>query len=265
MSTCFRRIIVVLSLLSAGIAGCTQDTGRAPRLMLFAAASLNDVMTELGTRFEREQAIHVEYNFAGSNVLAQQLMAAPVADVFISANKGWMQRLKQAGRIVPESRKVVASNRLVVIVNHASTLKAKPRELFCMPAFEHLSMGNPEAVPAGIYAREWLQELPCDRGSAWEAVVDRVAPAPNVRAALGLVEAERDIPGIVYATDAAMSDKVRVIHEVIGEQTPYIAYYAAIVNNGSDHDSARQFLEFLAGEQAGEIFRRYGFRNPQEM
>jgi molybdate transport system substrate-binding protein len=234
--------------------------------MLFAAASLNEVVTELGTRFERERGIHVEYNFAGSNVLAQQLLAAPVADVFISANRGWMQRLEQAGRIVPESRKVVASNRLVVIVNHASTLKAEPRELFCIPAFEHLSMANSEAVPAGIYAREWLQKLPCDRGSAWEAVVDRVAPAPNVRAALGLVEAERDIPGIVYATDAAMSEKVRVIHEVTtGERAPYIAYYAAIVNNGSDHDSARQFLEFLAGEQAGEIFRRYGFRKPQEM
>ena len=213
---------IICALFLACVVGCTPDPGQQPQLMVFAAASLRDVMSEVATRFEQEHGIHVNYNFAGSNVLAQQLLATPRADLFISANKAWMRRLEQAGRVVPGSRQVVLGNRLVVIVNHASTLEGDPRELFCTPVFEYLSIGNPEAVPAGIYAREWLEKLPCDGGSAWSSVAGRIAPAPDVRAALGLVEAGRDIPGIVYATDAAMSDKVRVIHEVTGNDAPVI-------------------------------------------
>lgn len=138
-----------------------------------------------------------------------------------------------------------------------------PRELFCTPGFEYLSIGNPEAVPAGIYAREWLEKLPCDERSAWDAVAGRIAPAPDVRAALGLVEAGRDIPGIVYATDAAMSDKVRVIHEVTGNDAPVISYYAALVDNESSHGRAKRFLSFLSGKQAADVFHRYGFISTQ--
>ncbi len=259
------KTLCALLLMPGSLGGCTTDTDSTPQLMVFAAASLNEVMSEVGTRFEQEHGIHVNYNFAGSNVLAQQLIAAPKADCFISANKAWMRRLGQARRIVPGSRQAVLGNRLVVIVNHASTLEGAPRELFCEPGFEHLSIGNPEAVPAGIYAREWLETVSCNGASAWDAVTGRIAPAPNVRAALGLVEAGRDIPGIVYATDAAMSDKVRVIHEVTGEDAPVITYHAAIVNNESDHETARLFLDFLSGEQATEIYRRHGFISPQEM
>ena len=254
---------IICALFLACVVGCTPDPGQQPQLMVFAAASLRDVMSEVATRFEQEHGIHVNYNFAGSNVLAQQLLATPRADLFISANKAWMRRLEQAGRIVPGSRQVVLGNRLVVIVNHASTLGGNPRELFCTPGFEYLSIGNPEAVPAGVYAREWLEKLPCDGGSAWSSVAGRIAPAPDVRAALGLVEAGRDIPGIVYATDAAMSDKVRVIHEVTGNDAPVISYYAALVDNESSHDRAKGFIRFLSGEQASDVFRRYGFTSTQ--
>jgi molybdate transport system substrate-binding protein len=252
------------TLLLVCVAGCTSDSGQQPQLMVFAAASLRDVMSEVGARFEQEHGIHVNYNFAGSNVLAQQLLAAPKADLFLSANKAWMRRLGQAKRIVPGSRQVVLGNRLVVIVNHASTLEGNPRALFCTPGFDYLSIGNPEAVPAGIYAKDWLGKLSCDGASAWDAVAGRIAPAPNVRAALGLVEADRDIPGIVYATDAAMSDKVRVIHEVTGNDAPVISYHAALVDNESSHDRAKLFLRFLTSEQAAEVFRRYGFTKPED-
>ena len=260
----FRRLSkVICALCFAILAGCTPDPGQQPQLMVFAAASLRDVMSEVGTRFEQEHGIHVNYNFAGSNVLARQLLATPRADLFISANKAWMRRLEQAGRVAPGSHQVVLGNRLVVIVNRASTLEVNPRELFCTPGFEYLSIGNPEAVPAGIYAREWLEKLPCDERSAWDAVAGRIAPAPDVRAALGLVAAGRDIPGIVYATDAAMSDKVRVIHEVTGNDAPVISYYAALVDNESSHDRAKRFLSFLSGKQAADVFHRYGFISTQ--
>jgi molybdate transport system substrate-binding protein len=256
------KIFYVLLLL---LCSCTPDTGSAPQLMVFAAASLNDVMGEVGSRFEAEHGIHVNYNFAGSNVLAQQLIAAPKADLFISANKAWMRRLGQAKRIVPGSRQAVLGNRLVVVVNYASTLEGDPRELFCAPGFEHLSIGNPEAVPAGIYAREWLETVDCDGDSAWDTVAGLIAPAPNVRAALGLVEADRDILGIVYATDAAMSEKVRIIYEVTGKDAPLITYHAAMVNNESGHEQATLFLQFLSGEQAAEVYRRHGFTGPQDV
>lgn len=250
-------------LLLCCLLGCTPDSGQKPQIMVFAAASLHDVLLGVGSRFEQEHGIKVNYNFAGSNVLAQQLIAAPKADLFISANKAWMRRLGQAGRIVPGSRQVVLGNRLVVVVNQNSNLQGDPEELFCKPDFKHLSIGNPQAVPAGIYTRQWLEKLSCGNTTAWDAVADRITPAPNVRAALGLVEADRDIPGIVYATDAAMSDKVSVIYQVSGNNAPDIAYHAALVENKSSHEKTRLFLQFLSGEQAGEVFKSYGFSVPE--
>ena len=260
---------IICILLLSCVVGCTPDHDPAPQIMVFAAASLHDVMLEVGDRFEQEHSIQVNYNFAGSNVLAQQLIAVPRADLFLSANKAWMSRLEQAGRIVPGSSQVVLGNRLVVIVNQTSNLKGSPQELFCQPGFEHLSIGNPQAVPAGIYARQWLEKLSCHSTdnsadtTAWDAVVDRVAPAPNARAALGLVEANRDIPGIVYATDAAMSDKVTVIYQVGGNKRPDIAYFAALVENKSSHEWTKLFLQFLSGEQASQVFQSYGFSMPE--
>lgn len=253
----------ICALLLACVAGCTPDPDQPP-LMVFAAASLHDVISEVGTRFEQKHGIHVNFNFAGSNVLAQQILAAPKADIFISANKAWMQRLGQARRIVPGSRRAILGNSLVVIVNKASRFDGNYRELLCDHGFERLSIGKPDAVPAGIYVREWLQKLDCDGRSAWDAVAGRIAPAPNVRAALGLVEAGRDIPGIVYATDAVMSDKVRVIHEVSGPDAPAITYHAARVINEAGNDSAERFMQYLVGEQAAAIYRRHGFSRPQE-
>ena len=254
---------IICVLLLSCVFGCTPDSDQEPQLMVFAAASLHDVMLEVGSRFEQEHGIHVNYNFAGSNVLAQQLIATPKADLFVSANKAWMQRLGQARRIVPGSRQQVLGNRLVVIVNHAGTLRGSPQELFCKPDFEYLSIGNPQAVPAGIYARQWLEKLSCGSSSAWDAVADSIAPAPNVRVALGLVEADRDIPGIVYATDAAVSDKVRVIYEVSGNNAPDIAYHAALVENKSSHEQTKLFLQFLSSELAAEVFESYGFSIPE--
>ena len=256
---------IICVLLLSSVLGCSPGTDPAPQLMVFAAASLHDVMLEVGSHFEQQHGIHVNYNFAGSNVLARQLIATPRADLFLSANKSWMRRLGEAGRIVPGSSQLVLGNRLVVIVNQNSTLQGNPRQLFCEPDFEFLSIGNPQAVPAGIYARQWLQKLSCGSGSAtaWDTVVDRVAPAPNARAALGLVEADRDIPGIVYATDAAMSDKVSVIYQVGGNNAPDITYHAALVENKSDHERTKLFLRFLSGEQASQVFRSYGFSIPE--
>ena len=264
MNVHMMKIVASLLFVFATLTACSGDSDKTPKLMVFAAASLNEVMSELGQRFEQEQGIGIEFNFAGSNVLAHQLLAAPVADLFVSANRAWMQRLGQAKRIVPGSRRAVLGNRLVVIANRAATVAADPRDLFCTPRFEHLSIGNPDVVPAGIYAREWLEKLPCYRGSAWDAVSGRIAPAPNVRAALGLVEADRDVPGIVYATDAAMSDKVNVVYEVTGSDAPVITYHAAIVNNGSNHEAAQRFLDFMGSAAAAEIFHQHAFIRPQE-
>jgi molybdate transport system substrate-binding protein len=261
MSLRIPKIISVL-LLSC-VLGCTPDADQTPQLMVFAAASLHNVLLEVGSRFEQEHGIHVNYNFAGSNVLAQELIATPRADLFLSANKAWMQRLGQAGRIVPGSSQLVMGNRLVVIVNKNSRLQGDIQELFCEPEFEHLSIGNPQAVPAGIYARQWLQKLSCDSGSAWDVVASRVAPGPDARAALGLVEFDQDIPGIVYATDAARSDKVRVIYQVSGKNAPDIAYHAALVENKSSHQQTRLFLQFLSGEQVTEVLQSYGFSVPE--
>ncbi|HKJ88835.1 MAG TPA: molybdate ABC transporter substrate-binding protein, partial [Gammaproteobacteria bacterium] len=132
--------------------------------------------------------------------------------------------------------------------------------------YKFLSLANPDAVPAGRYAREWLQSISLGDSTLWAAVKHRVAPGPDVRAALGLVEADPQIIGIVYRTDATISDRVKVLYSVPIDRGPPIRYAVALVANRPHTQASEQFLRFLGSLQAREIFTHAGFvpLNPQK-
>jgi molybdate transport system substrate-binding protein len=200
----------------------------------------------------------VRFNFAGSNELAQQVLAARGMDLLLSASEHWMDVVERAGRVLPGSRRALLANRLVVVANaRAPWRMATPCDLAALP-FTHLALGDPQAVPAGTYAREWLQAQRCGDASLWQAVRGRVAPTPDVRAALGLVLADPGVAAVVYRTDAlACAQRSRVLFQV--EQGPAIRYSAAQLAEGDQPRAAARLLAFLGGPVAARIFARHGF------
>ncbi len=251
---------VLVAILSASLPGCrlSQDPDR-PALLVFAAASLQDLVKDLGQRFGQDQGVELVYNFAGSHTLAQQIEAAPVADVFLSADVRWVDVLERAGRLLADSRRNLVSNRLVVIGHQDATLRlTDPRQL-AEADFSFLALANPDGAPAGRYAKAFLQSVRVGEHSLWELLKDRLAPTPDVQAALGLVESDPAIIGIVYRTDAARSSRVAVRYEVPALPRQPIVYCAAAVTGRSNPALARRFLDFLSGPEARAVFVSYGF------
>ncbi|HSR68377.1 MAG TPA: molybdate ABC transporter substrate-binding protein [Acidobacteriota bacterium] len=253
-----RAWLLLLSLSSAPFAGCTGSGQEDEVVVVYAAASLRDVMHSLSEPFQRSSGTGTVFNFAGSNVLARQIDATPAADVYLSANEQWVDFLQERGRIVAETRRTFASNRLVIVAHRNSPFQLQEAARLADLDFRYLSLADPEAVPAGRYARQYLQSIEPD-GRLWKRLQERVAPAPDVRAALALVEADPRILGIVYATDAASSQKVRVLYEVPRAKGPDIRYSAALVKGGPNPAQGRRFLEFLSGPEARRVLEEMGF------
>ena len=227
--------------------------------MVFAAASLHDVATEVAAAFERRFRTPVIFNFAGSNTLAQQIDAAPGADVFLSADRQWVDFLAAERRTVPETRRPVLANSLVVIAHRDSEIRIEdPRDL-ARAGYRFLALADPQGVPAGRYARGYLERIDLDGSSLWTAVADRVAPAVDVRAALALVESDPEILGIVYQTDALSSPRVRQLYSFPATGDLPITYWAVLVADGAQPDPARRFLDFWSDPEAQGIAERLGF------
>jgi len=224
---------------------------RGDEVTVFAAASLANVLGEIGKAFEDASGHHVAFNFGGSNDLARQIEAGAPADLFFSADQAQMDRLEKAGLVRPGQRADVLSNQLVVIVPASSTERLSgPADL---AKLKRLALADPEAVPAGIYARRYLETV-----GLWPALHDRVVPTLDVRAALAAVESENVPAGIVYRTDAALSKRVRVAFEVPRASGPRIWYVLAPVG-GAPTPAARALLAELRSARAARVYERHGF------
>ncbi len=229
-------------------------------LLVFAAASLADVLGEVGKAFEKQSTADLVLNLNGSNVLVQQILATSKGDVFMSADQEWMDVVERAGHVEAGTRRPFLSNSLSVIAPLGSSWEVDAPADLCRLNFRFLVLGDPEAVPAGRYARQWLQTLACQDRSLWETVAERVSPAPDVRAALGQVEAAEGVLGIVYQSDyAAARDRVRLLYAVSADQGPPVRYAVARLQGSSEPLAAQSFLEFLFSDAARTLFERHGF------
>ena len=262
MNTSYRWL---LTLFAIGLVACGETRPERPELLVFAAASLRDVAADFATEFESRYSARVVYNFAGSNTLAQQIRAAPGADVFLSADETWVDFLEQAQRTVAGTRRAFLSNRLVLISQRDVELGIEhPRDLADAISsnggkLSFLALADPQAVPAGRYARAALERLEIADGSLWTALDGKIAPTLDVRAALALVESDPAIAGIVYLTDTMTSDKVRVLYEFPASEEVPIRYAAVQIAAGEEPELGRLFLDFLTSGAASKIARRNGF------
>jgi molybdate transport system substrate-binding protein len=242
------------ALAAAALAGWLAGaTAAAQPLTVSAASSVADVVAEAGKAWAAAGGAGVQVNAGGSNILARQIAAGATVDVFLSADRAQMAVAERSGRLVAGSTRDLLSNSLVVIVPARSPASGfRPQDL-AEPRTARIALGNPESVPAGVYARQWLE-----RAGLWAAVANKVVPALSVRAALAAVRAGRVDAGVVFATDARTAPDVPVAYAVPVTDAPAIRYPVAVVRGRREADAAR-FIEFLFTPPARVIFERAGF------
>lgn len=248
---CRAALLVVLLQAGTAVAG-----DRSSPLTVFAAASLTDVLQQIGRDYVATGAPPPQFSFAASSVLAKQIESGARADVFVAADQEWMDYLAARGLLRDGTRRDLAGNRLVLIAPADSRV-----DLALVPGVAlasalgpdgRLATGDPDFVPAGRYARRALVAL-----GAWAGVADRLVRADNVRVALAYV-ARGEVPlGIVYATDARADARVRVVAVFPGDSHPPIAYPIAATRVGAPQ--AEAFIAFVAGPVAAGRFEAAGF------
>lgn len=222
-------------------------------LLIAAAASLSGVLPEVGRAWTKTSGVKVEFTFDATSRLARQISEGAPLDALISADEEWMDALSKEGKIAPETRADLLTNRLVAVVpaKDGSAL-AGPRDL-AAAGVKHLALAG-EAVPAGKYARAALEST-----GLWSAVEPKVVRAEHVRAALRWVSSGEAEAGIVYATDAAGEPKVKVAFVFPATSHPPIVYPAAAVKNSAHAAQAAAFLTFCRGPEAIALFKAAGF------
>ena len=249
-------VVALMLLLTLGGPGlASADEGN--KFLVFAAASTTNAVTDICNLFNAQGKAKAVPSFASSSTLAKQIESGAPAGVFISANVKWMDYLAEKGMIVEGSRIDLLGNRIVLIAPGtgpaAETEIDSSYPLVDQLAGGKLAMGDPDHVPAGIYGKEALESL-----GFWEKVGPATARSKDVRAALALVERGECPLGVVYATDAAISAKVKVIGLFPESAHKPINYPAALIKESST-DAARDFLAFLQSDEARAIFKKYGF------
>ncbi|MEM6574434.1 MAG: molybdate ABC transporter substrate-binding protein [Pseudomonadota bacterium] len=245
-------------LLALALCACGPKATDRP-LQLFAAASLGEVAAELAAAYQREHPdTELRLNLAGSNVLARQIGRGATADLFISANKDWIDRLDREGLLITGGRSELLANRLVIVANRRSDWSVARIEQLPELAFRYLALADPQGVPAGIYARRFLDSVMLDTGTLWQALSDRLAPAADVRRALAMARADPSVLAVVYDTDAVAAPDLRVLFAV-PEDAVVIRYEAALIQQSRPHPAAEDFFAYLASPAAKAIYRRFGF------
>jgi len=248
------RMLRALMLLLLACAGPAMAAPARPPLVL-AAASLQESMTAAADAWAGKGHPRPVISFAGSSALARQIEAGAAADLFVSADEAWMDALAAKGLIVPASRVTFLGNRLVVVAPAGSRLRIplRPGPLARVLGAGPLAMADTESVPAGKYGKAALVKL-----GVWDAVAPHVVRAENVRAALTLVERGAAPLGIVYATDAKASGRVRIAGVFPAGSYPLIAYPVARLT-ASTNAEGEAFRRFLVSREGRAIFARFGF------
>ena len=244
-----RRALVLLFAIPAVPAGAPPPA----TLTVSAAASLTDALEAVGRQYRESGGGEVRFNFAGSNVLARQILSGAPVDIFVSADAAQMDLVEAAGEVAAGTRTPLLGNRLAVVLSASAPDIADAHGLV-HPAIRRIALGNPDAVPAGVYAKTYLQAV-----GLWDRVSSRIVPVGSVRAALAAVMTGHVDAAVVYRSDVTATSRTRLAFVVSGPHAPPIVYPAAILTRSRNRAAAEQFLRFLRGPQAAALFSRHGF------
>jgi len=239
------------------ILAVTLAQGGGPPLTVSAAISLTEALEEAATAYRAAGGTTVVFNFGGSNTLARQIVNGAPADVFISADEAQMEVVEKAELVVAGTRAAVVTNRLVLVADSRSPVKAVTD--LGAPGVRRIAIGDPAAVPAGVYARQYLEAI-----GQWTRLEQKIVPVANVRAALTAVQNGSADAAFVYATDARIAPALQVVATISGSHAPRIVYPGCAVKTTRQSAEAAKFLQFLRSAPARAIFERHGFMAPPD-
>ena len=243
------KLLIALSLLFTSLLTQADE-----KVTVFAAASLTNALTDIGVLYEKEKATKIVHSFASSSTLAKQIENGAPADIFISADTKWMNYLQDKKLINTASRKNFLGNKLVLITPKGRGFNVKFDKSFDFSkSFNgHLCTGDIDSVPAGIYAKDSLIYL-----NWWDGIKTRIVGTQDVRGALAFVERGECAAGIVYETDAKISNKVDIVATFPEESHKPIVYPIALVVNAKNVNN--DYFSYLQSSNALDIFKKYGF------
>lgn len=246
--------ITLLAIHLAWAVASAQSIPGGKPITVSAAVSLTDALTAVAQEYGGQGRGAVRFNFGASNVLARQIVNGAPVDLFISADEAQMDVVAAAGLIKDGSRVDLLRNQLSIVVPSDRPRTFKSVREIADPAFKRIAIGDPAAVPAGVYAKQYLEQE-----GLWPAVEARIVPTGSVRAALAAVESGAADAAIVYRTDARVALRAAVAWTVPAASGPRIVYPAAVMKTSTASDEARRFMDYLLGASASRIFERFGF------
>lgn len=263
-----RRVLALIAQASVAflaVVGCNQVTTTTPSptsnapaqpaiLIVSAAASLQDVIKEIQSAYSQENPnTKITYNFAGSGSLQQQIEQGAPVDVFISAAQKQMDAVEKKNLLLPDTRRDIVRNEVVLVTSKNATGISDFKDL-TSDKVNRASIGDPESVPAGQYGKEVLTSL-----NLFDPLKPKLVFAKDVRQVLAYVETGNVDAGIVYATDAKISDQVKIVATAPEDSHRPIVYPVAVLKNTKNPEAAKEFVQFLSSEQTKALFEKYGF------
>lgn len=252
-------VVAAMFALAGAKTGNAAPSENSDEILVFAASSLAPPLERIAVLYKARSGVNLRFAFASSAALARQIEYGAPADLFITAHPLWLQRLAERQRINMAGVRVIAGNRLVLVrASRTSGETGDLRALLLDSGSGRIATGDPASVPLGMYARDSLQTM-----GLWEVVSTRLAPAANARAALLHVERGLAPLGILFASDAAGSGDVTILAEMPPGSDGPIHYLAAPVPGSATSEAAADFLAYLTGPEATEIFLQAGFSAPE--
>jgi len=255
MKKAFSVLLILLMVFAAACGQTANEDGSKPvELLVSAAASLKDSLAEIETLYEGKNTnVKLTFTFGSSGALQQQIENGAQVDVFVSAATKQMDALKDKGLLLDETRREFLQNEVVLIVPKDSAEVTDFKDL-TSDKVKHIGLGEPKGVPVGQYAEEVLTKL-----GLLDKIKDKVVYGNDVKEVLTWVETGNADAGIVYSTDAKISDKVKVAASAPKDSHKAVLYPAAVIKNSKNTEAAKAFTEFLYSKEAKPVFEKYGF------
>jgi molybdate transport system substrate-binding protein len=263
-------LLFIVIIILAGMSGCAQSTQTATsspapsttttpagpvELNVSAAASLTDTLTDINALYiTKNKNVKITANFAASGTLQKQIEQGAPADVFISAAAKQMQALQDGGLILNETRQNLLNNKIVLVVPSDSKLQINDFMDLLNDDVKQVVIGDPEFVPSGIYGKLALDQL-----GIYERIKSKLILQIDTPHVLGYVESGNVDAGIVYSTDATLTDKVKIAADAPAEVNNQIVYPIAVIKDSKNAEAAKAYIAFLFSNEAKAIFEKYGF------
>lgn len=233
----------------------TSKTQTETTLTISAASSLKDVLGDIKQLYSKEKpTVSITYNFGASGSLQQQIEQGAPIDIFISAAAKQIDTLQEKKLLIDDTRKNLLTNKVVLIVPTSGAAISDWKNLTDSNV-KQVAFAEPTSVPAGKYAQEVLTSL-----GIFDKVKQKTVFAKDVRQVLNYVETGNVDAGIVYETDAKLSNKVRVVAIAADNLHSPIVYPVAVLKRSQNQANAIEFIQFLDSKQSTDLFEKYGFK-----